>query len=303
MAYLNILRPINLVFIAVVQLLIKFVLFPAMVVSETLNDWHFALLIFATLAIAGGGYVINDIYDVEIDKINKPNKVIVGKKISSNAALTYYMILTILGVGSGFYISNLIGRPGFAAIFVLVAAMLYLYASYLKSWLIAGNLLVSILVGTSLIIVGIFELLPAITEANQSLQRQAFKVILEYALFALFINFIREIVKDIEDINGDKNGGMNTLPILLGRQRTSNVVIAMGIMAIAAIILYINDRWYDQKLMVAYYLLLVVGPLIYFCIKAYQADKKEDFSRLSMILKVVLFLGMCSLCVYPFIKT
>lgn len=301
MAYLKILRPVNLLFIALVQVLIKFVLFDAIEVFTTLNTQQFALLLLATILITAGGYVINDSYDVEIDKINKPEKVIIGQSISTKSALTYYMILTVAGVGIGFYLSNLIGRPGFAALFVFTAALLYLYASTLKGWTLLGNLLISVLVALVVLIVGIFDLLPAVTESNQEIQRVAFILLLEYAGFAFIINLMREIVKDLEDINGDKNGGLNTLPIVLGRERTTNIVLAMGVMVLVLLVIYLYNKWYAHQLMVGYFLLLVAGPMIYFCIQAYKAEKKVHYSHLSTLLKIVMLLGMLSICLFPFI--
>src|SRR5690606_14297971 len=115
------------------------------------------------------------------------------------------------------------------ALFVVFSALLYLYASYLKGVFLVGNLLVSGLVAMSLLIVPLFDLLPAITVENQAGQSAVFKIVLYYALFAFSINFIREIVKDLQDINGDKKGGMNTLAIALGRKRTMKIVFALAV--------------------------------------------------------------------------
>src|SRR5690606_14969662 len=145
------------ILIIFVQVLLKYSLFESMEVSTTLNHFHFILLVLATVFIAAGGYIINDIYDVSIDKINKPKQVIVTKRISENSANTLYLIFTFLGVTTGFYLSNHIGHPGFAALFIIIAALLYLYASFLKAILFVGTIIISILVAMSLIIVGIFE--------------------------------------------------------------------------------------------------------------------------------------------------
>ena len=115
---------------------------------------------------------------------------------------------------------------------------MYLYASYIKAMLLIGTILISILVATSLLIVGLFELLPAITPENLESQRSIFKIVLDYALFAFLLNFIREIVKDLQDINGDKNGGINSLPIALGRKRATNIVFALGVFTITSVIYY-----------------------------------------------------------------
>jgi len=128
--FLNLIRWKNLLLIALVQILIKYALLePFEVVRFTLNDFGFGLLVLATLCIAAAGNVINDIYDVETDFVNKPTKIIVGNSISEKMAFNIYIILTIICVGVGFYLSNLVGRSGFSAIFVIISALLYIYST------------------------------------------------------------------------------------------------------------------------------------------------------------------------------
>ncbi|WP_310993249.1 geranylgeranylglycerol-phosphate geranylgeranyltransferase [Aequorivita marina] len=301
MNFLNLIRYQNLLFIALVQVLIKYALFPAFNVDTSLNALDFALLILASLCIAAAGNVINDVYDVAIDKVNKPKKVLIGNKISETFANRLYIILNVIGVGVGFYLSNSIQKPGFAALFIIISALLYLYASYLKSVFLVGNLVVSILVAMSLLIVPIFELLPAITPENQASQTVGFKIVLNYALFAFYINLIREIVKDLEDINGDKKGEMNTLPIVLGRKRTVNLVFILAILAVLGLVLYMYENLYNVQLLMLYFLLALVAPLLYFCIKAWDAKRPKDYAFLSRLLKIIMFFGICALALYQFV--
>jgi 4-hydroxybenzoate polyprenyltransferase len=265
-----------------------------------LSILQFALLVIATICIAAAGNIINDIYDVEIDRINKPNKVLIGKSISESKANRLFIIFNVIGVGIGFYLSNIIGRPGFAAIFIAFSALLYIYASYLKGILIIGNLVVSFLVAMSLIIVPLFDLLPAITPQNQAGQSAIFKIILEFAIFAFFLNLIREIVKDLQDINGDKKGGANTLPIAIGRKRTTVLVSILGMFLTFSVIFYMYENLYDQQTIMLYFLFGIVAPLLYFCIKAWSAKSIKDYHILSTILKIVMFTGICSMMLFQF---
>ena len=114
-----------------------------------LADWQYELLVLSTVLIAAGGYVINNIFDQETDNDNKPNDVIVGKSISETQAYNLYFALTVSGVAIGFYLSNVIQKPGFASIFILVAATLYLYASSLKQMMLIGNVVVALLLSFS----------------------------------------------------------------------------------------------------------------------------------------------------------
>ena len=143
--------------IILTQVLIKYYLFEPFGIAITLNSFGFALLVIATVCLAAAGNVINDIFDVEADLINKPNKVLIGKKISEKAAYNLFFALNILGVIIGFYLSNMIQKPSFTAIFIFTSALLYLYAKSLKSYLVLGNILISFLVAMTILIVGLFD--------------------------------------------------------------------------------------------------------------------------------------------------
>ena len=238
MQYFKLIRWKNLLIIAFVQILIKYALFPPFKVDITLNWFGFSLLILSTVFIAAAGYIINDIYDVETDLVNRPEKVIVGKSVSEKTANNLFILFNIVGVLIGFYLSHLIEKSSFFALFVLISALLYIYASYLKRTLLIGNIIVSLLVAFTIIIVGIFDLLPAINEQNQTNQITMFKVLLDYALFAFIINLVRELIKDIEDVDGDHNSGMKTLPIVIGRDRARNVAFVILFVPILGLIYY-----------------------------------------------------------------
>lgn len=300
MKYLHLIRYQNLIFIALVQIFIKYGLFHPFGIEITLNAFGFALLVIATLCIAAAGNIINDIYDIDIDKINKPQKVLIGKSISEKSANNLFIILNVVGVAIGFYLANIIGKPAFSALFIVFSALLYLYASYLKGMLIIGNLLISALVAMSLIIVGLFDLMPAITPANQATQSTIFSIVLDYALFAFSLNFIREIVKDLQDINGDKKGDMNTLPITIGRKRTTTLIFILGILMVGGVVYYMYTYLYNHQVLLLYFLFAIIAPLLYFCIKAWSAETQKDYAFLSTILKIVMFTGILSMLLFQF---
>jgi 4-hydroxybenzoate polyprenyltransferase len=301
-SFLNLIRWKNLLLIALAQILIKYALIePFEVVRFTLNDFGFGLLVLATLCVAAAGNVINDIYDVDTDLVNKPGKVIIGKSISEKSGFNIYIIFTVIGVGLGFYLSNLVGRSGFSAIFVIISALLYIYATYLKQTLLVGNITISFLVAMSLIIVGLFELLPVITQQNQETQLTFFKIIFDYSIFAFMVNLLREMVKDIEDINGDYKAEMKTLPILIGRERALKVVFAVSLIPLFAVTYYIITYLYTHYIAVGYFLIFIIAPLLYFTIKSFSAETKKEIGFLSLLLKLIMLFGVLSLLLYPFI--
>lgn len=285
--------------IALLMVFVKYGFLLPIGASTILASLDFSLLVIAMISLAAGGNIINDIYDVEIDRINKPDKVLIGEKISERTANGWYIVLNLLAVGIGFYLANKVGKPGFAALFIIISAMLYLYASYLKGKLLIGNILVSTLITTSILSVAVIDLLPATHLENQVSQSNAFRILLDYMMFAFLLNMIREIVKDIQDINGDKNGGLISLPIAIGRRRATNIVFVLGVIAALAVVLYMYAYLYNAQIIVLYFLFLVLAPLLYFCVKAWNAEKGKDYVFLSLLLKLIMFLGMCSILLYP----
>ncbi|WCO02830.1 geranylgeranylglycerol-phosphate geranylgeranyltransferase [Psychroserpens ponticola] len=301
MPILNLIRYKNLLLIIVVQLLIRFALFEPFQIDVKLNLLGYSLLILATICIAAAGNIINDIYDIETDTVNKPDKLIIGKSISEKTAFNLYITLNLIGVGLGFYLSHSVGKSAFFSIFVIISAALYVYASFLKQTPVIGNIVISLLVAMSILIVGIFDLLPAITEDNKTTQITFFRILVDYAVFAFLINLVREMIKDIEDIDGDYNAQMNTLPIVIGRERANYIAIAVSLLPIIAVIYFIVTYLYKQQIAIGYFLTFILAPLIYATIKLYNATSKKHYHYISTTYKVIMLLGMLSLLLYPFI--
>ncbi len=294
MKYLKLIRYQNLLLLAFMQLLFRygFLTFQSVL---SLNHWQYGLLVLSTVLIAAAGYVINDILDQETDSDN--DKAIVGKFISEKAAYNLYFILNITGVGIGYYLANVIEKPSFAGAFIIISATLYMYATSLKQMLLIGNIIVALLLSFSVIIIGLFDLLPATYEGNQAEMGVIFSILIDYAIFAFIINLIREIVKDMEDVDGDYNSGMSTLPITIGLPKTSKIAGALGIIATLILLWYINDNLMFSKLYyaVVYGLLFVVAPMIFFVVKIWNAKEKEEFHSLSKVLKWIMFFGILSI--------
>jgi len=302
MNFLKLIRFQNLIMLAIMQLIFHYGFLKLQDMPLALNDWQYLLLVLSTVCIAAGGYLINNVFDKATDEINKPDDVVVDKGISEAMAYNLYIVLNIIGVGAGFYLSNLIGKPGFALLFIVISGTLYLYANGLKQSLLIGNVIVALLLSLSIIIVGIFDLLPMITAENQRGMGLLFEILLDYAIFAFIINFIREIVKDLEDVKGDYNQGMNTLPIALGVERTAKIVFGLSFLPLGLIIYYINEHLFSNDLYYAtgYGLVLILAPLLYFTIKIFSAKKQKDFHDLSNVLKFVIFFGILSIAVINF---
>lgn len=301
MSLLNLIRFKNLLIIAAVQILIKYFLFEPFGITVMLNGFGLFLLILSTISLAAAGYIINDVYDVETDLINKPNKVIVGKAISEKQANRLFMLFNVIGVSIGFYLSHLVGKSNFFGLFVIISATLYVYASYLKQLPLIGNIVVSVLVGLSILIVPIFDLIPAMTAANRETQITMFEIVLDYAIFAFLINLIREMIKDLEDVDGDYKANMNTLPIAIGRERATKLSFVVSLFPLFAVIYYMFTYLYRHNLALIYFLVLIIAPLLYCSIKLFTASLKAHYSHISKILKIVMIFGMGSMILYKYI--
>ncbi len=299
--FLNLIRWKNLIMIVLVQLLVKYAFLIPFGLTFGLTTLQISILILATVCIAAAGNIINDIYDVETDFVNKPEQLIIGTSISEKTAYNLFIIFNLIGVGLGYYLSQSVGRSGFFSIFVIISALLYVYASYLKQSFLIGNIIISILVALSIVVVGIFELLPVITAENRQTLYSFFRIILDYALFAFIINLIREIAKDIEDIDGDYKAGMRTLPIVIGRERAGNILFVLSLIPLVAVSYYVINSLYKNQIAVIYFLVFVIAPLLYISIKAFSAKTKKEYHHISTILKLVMFFGMLSLLLYRFI--
>ena len=297
MNFLKLIRYQNLLLLAFMQLVFRYGFFKFQNIPLSLADWQYLLLVLSTVLLAAGGYVINNIVDQNTDNDNKPKDVIVGKSISEAKAYNIYIILNCIGVSIGFYLSNVIQKPGFAAIFILIAATLYLYATSFKQMILVGNIVVALLLAFSVVIIGIFDLYPATYEGNQAQMAVIFSILLDYAIFTFFLNFIREIVKDLEDVNGDYNHGIQTLPVAIGINRTTKIVFALSFIPLIGISFYIYNNLFVLIYTTIYFLIFVVGPLFYFTAQIWTAKTKKDFSQLSLLLKWILFFGILSIVV------
>ena len=290
----------NLLIIAATLFLFKFFLIHVFFKTSALNTIDFVLFTFAMLCIAAGGNIINDLHDIEIDKINKPQKRIIGKKVSEKKVNYLYVAFTALGVLIGFYLANKIGYPSLAILGILTSIGLYFYSTYFKKIMLAGNILVAFFTALSIITFGVFELTAISNSSNQFIIVFVFKILLVYAVFAFLVNFLREIVKDIEDVDGDHANGVNSLPIVIGKQRTARLVSIISLLPIGLIMYLVFNYLYTETALTAYAIFLLAAPLLYVAITAWSAKKKREYSLLSLVLKMVMVLGICSLIIIKF---
>ncbi|WP_035084007.1 geranylgeranylglycerol-phosphate geranylgeranyltransferase [Aquimarina latercula] len=290
-AYLKLIKFDNLILIALAQLFIKYGLFEPFDIDVTLNAFGISLLIISTISLVAAANVMLYIQDKE------QSETIVSEKVLNRL----FIIFNVIGVGIGFYLSNIIGIPKLAALFIVVSGIFYIYTTYLKEILVLKNIIIGILMALGLIAVTIFDLLPAITEQNRASQKVIFLIVVDYSIFAFIIVTIREIVKDCLHVDRDHNAGLPTIPISLGKDRTAKLIGGLTILPIGMIIYYVYTYLFNNSTAVIIVLGLLVAPLLYFMFKSWGAESNKDFKTLSLILKIVLFLASLSLLLYQFI--
>jgi len=241
---------------------------------ELFFDWKLFVLASSTAIIAAAGYIINDYYDIKIDLINKPNRVVIGKNITRRYALFFHTILSFMGVALGFVLSWKLGVINF-----LSAFLLWVYSNNLKRQPFIGNFVVAWLTSISIVLVNILY------EVSNSL-------VIIYALFAFFMTLIREIVKDMEDLKGDNTFGCRTLPIIWGIRKTK-VLLYILLGSLASSVLLLN-AWYSQ-LPLSYFLIFLFIPLGLLLLRLIRADTRKDYYWLSQWCKIIMLLGVISM--------
>jgi len=253
----------------------------ALFLTETeLSKWHifsdlkFFLLVLSTTIIAAAGYYINDYYDIKIDMINKPNKVIVGNKLRRRPVLIWHQIFNAIGIVIGMYVSLWVGL-----INLLAAFLLWFYSNRLKRLPLLGNLSVAFLTGLSLLVVGVYF-------------RSGVFLIFIYAFFAFGITLIREIIKDMEDMKGDEAFGCKSLPIVLGIRKTKWILYLL-ILGFTISLFYFASIT-DNNIVAGYFLILLI-PSLFLIYKLVRADAKHHFYQLSLYCKWLMVGGVLSM--------
>jgi 4-hydroxybenzoate polyprenyltransferase len=301
LAFLRLIRIPNLFIIAITQYFIRwFILKPLLAVAGfrvQLNTMQFFLLVLSTIALAASGYIINDYFDRKLDLVNRPGKVIVGRFISRRYAMFFHVLFTAVGILAGAYLAHSIHRLSLTIVFIFAAIVLWFYSTTYKRQLLVGNILISLLVGIVPFIVLLFEF-PLLAKRYQ-LYTLASGInfdfllfwILSYAGFAFLLNLVREIIKDLEDFEGDYIFGRKTIPIVWGVTIARRIVVALIIIMIMPI-LYLLFFHRNDRISVAYILLLIVTPLILLAFGTSWANSKEQYHTLSRIAKGIMFSGL-----------
>ena len=312
-SFLKLIRLKNLIIVALTQFLVKFSLINPFVENFMLSDNQFYLLALSTVFITASGYIINDIYDVKTDKVNKEESRIIGKLITSRNAIRWYIIFNFLGLGLGIYIAYIVKQPYYSLVFVYCIFSLWTYSKRMKTSFLLGNLQVSLLTALSIFNVALFDIISNGINKNNG-EMMIFKIILFYTAFAFITTFIREIIKDLEDMEGDKKIQAKTLAITYGIEKTKWVSLIFTIFTFLGIAYFQYFQYsiakskfeFDISIwginkMAIIYVIFIQLLFLFLGFKIYNSKVKKDFYFISQLSKIIMIAGILSIPLFTYI--
>lgn len=297
---LKLIRVENLIFIVIIQYAMRFLIIKPILANYNIellfSEFNFALLVLSTIILAASGYIINDYFDAEIDR-KAGKKVVIDKVLSKKSAMNLHIILNIIAIAIGFYISYTIGIYKIGFVFIIIAGLLWFYSSSYKKMFLVGNLIVAILAGLVPFIIIIFEI-PLQYDINKAILLSRGQNLNEviiwisgFSIFAFISTLIREMIKDIEDSDGDMAFNANTIPIVLG-VKTTKIIITALILTTIGILTTIVINYLTDLISVIYISLLIIIPLFLLIYKNFKAKNTKDYHFLSTFTKLIMITGV-----------
>jgi 4-hydroxybenzoate polyprenyltransferase len=301
-AFLKMIRLPNLFFMALTQVLFQFCIYHTLYKgSIPAGDLtRFILLVFASLFIAAAGYIINDYFDINIDEVNKPQKMVVDKVIHRRWAIAWHFMLSGAGI-----ILTVLALPFLRHWYLILAnvfcvVLLWFYSTNFKKSLLTGNIVISLLTAWTILIIFFSKFnLDDAFGAGAMNHSKFFRMTILYAGFAFIISLIREAIKDMEDMPGDAKYGCRTMPIVWGVNATKVYAAVWLIVLIAVLIILqvyvLQFRWW---LAVAYSVPAIIFPLLIILFKLRKSTASQHFHQLSTLTKLVMFTGIVSMAFF-----
>ncbi|MBP6611123.1 MAG: geranylgeranylglycerol-phosphate geranylgeranyltransferase [Paludibacter sp.] len=309
--FFKLIRYQNLLFLALIQLLLQ-----QFIVSPILQKYGFEyisadttllLLITATVFIAAAGYVINDYFDLKIDRINKPNEVLVGTVFSKQQAMLIHQTLTAIGVVTGLVLAYNLHSFTLAFLFIVLPGLLWFYSASYKRQFAIGNFIVALMAACSILIVAISSVAELKNNYADLLYQtpipaEIYSWIGGFAAFSFLLTLMRELVKDLQDREGDSEVECRTMAIVWGEFKTKLVIYTLTASCIALLI-FINQKFisFEGTLTFKYILFGIIVPLLVFCYLLYSANQPQAYKTASRLLKYIMFIGVLYSVVFYFL--
>jgi len=310
MAWLRLIRWQNLLIILATQLLAwRYVVVPLRDLQQIpllLDGTGFSLLCLSTVLIAAAGYIINDYFDIRIDEINRPGKVVLEKRIPRRMAILTHTCLNLLALAAALALARRAGHYEWLLLQLACILLLWFYSTHFKRQFITGNVVVSLLTALTIIVLLVYEpamhvyaARPRFLQTPQGMVPNPVWALGIYAYFAFMLTWMREVVKDMEDYQGDASEGCVTMPIRWGLLRASRFVQALSVLAIIPLALagvrLLHARWMPLGV---YILAAIVLPLLLWTFYLPRKATQKHYEEASRILKCIMVLGIGSLIIY-----
>ena len=297
MKYLQLIRFQNLLLLAFMQWVMRYLFLTQSYIDLALTDINYLLLVVSTVCIAAGGAVMQHIVNQEEDEMIQPQKRVVGNTISEAAAYNWYIGLTIIGVGVGFYLSNVIYKPTFASLFILAATLLYVKATNLNRIPLVGTIISALLVAISILVIALFDVFPATDAVNKIRMGEAFGIFVDYAVFGFLLVLVFELFSTLKNKENDDRLGNATVATRLGNTKTKIIIGVITLFLIVLILYYSKVFLFELTLVLCYLLLALVGPLLFFAIKLIGCNSTKEFKILERTLYFVILFSILSIAV------
>ena len=303
--YLKLIRYKNLLVIILTQYLVRFCvlkpIYKTVGCSLQINEFYFFLLVFSVVLIAAAGYIINDYFDIKIDKINKPEKVVLDTSIQRRNAILFHSVFNFIAILISFIISYKIGAIKLGFIFLFVSILLWFYSLKYKRLLFTGNFIVAVLSAFVVYIVWLFEFFalrnnPSVFLELSGKYNMINIIVLSYTCFAFLISFIREVIKDMEDVEGDEIMKCRTIPVVFGIKKSkiiTGILILLNVLLIAVATYYVFKIHY--LLLFVYLIIAVIFPYFYLFFTLTKSKEKSDFHLASNMCKIIMLAGILSM--------
>ena len=307
LAFLKLIRTQNLLIIAFTQYMVRwFLLYPLLKIHGfelQLSNFHFFLLVLSTVMIAAAGYIINDYFDVAIDRVNKPERLVIDKGIKRRVAMGAHTVINILAILIALYVSHQAGSLKLIVVHILCAAGLWFYSTNFKRQFLIGNLMISIFTALVPFIVGLYELLPVHKIYSEMIDetslQEEWKFVLGISFFAFIVTLLREIIKDMEDVEGDEKYGCKTMPIVIGIRASKNMSIVLAVFTMVFLVYFQTIKWSTSNLLSASYIGIAIQlPFIYLIYRLITAKEKKDFKIAGNVAKFIMLTGVCYLFIF-----
>ncbi|MFL5762834.1 MAG: geranylgeranylglycerol-phosphate geranylgeranyltransferase [Bacteroidia bacterium] len=308
-AFLRLIRVQNLLIIAFTQYVVRwFLVFPLIQVNSTyyelqLSNLQFFLLVLSTVMIAAAGYIINDYFDVRIDKVNKPERLVIDKGIKRRVAIGAHTVINFLAILIAFYVSWSIGFWRLTLVHFICAGGLWFYSTTFKRQFLVGNIVIALFTSLVPLIVVVYELLPAYRRYLPIQEDLSFHSVWEYvfalSFFAFITTLLREIIKDIEDMEGDREYGCKTMPIVIGVKASKGIAIFITFCTILCLgAIQREFLLIDDIKSFVYFCIALQLPLLFLIFRIRAAQTKKDFRFAGNFSKFIMLMGICYLLVF-----